>query len=82
MVDGPVPENWGEYRRLILSELERISRDMENLNDKLDKFRQDEISKIKIDVAMLKVKAGAWGAIGGLMVALSAVLLKALGNGG
>lgn len=81
MVDGPAPENWGEYRRLILSELERISRDLELLSDKLDHFRQDEISKIKIDVAMLKVKAGAWGAIGGLMVALTAALIRILSEG-
>lgn len=79
MVDPP-PENWGEYRRLILSELERIGRDLEVLNDKLDKFRQDEISKIKIDVAMLKVKAGVWGMLGGLMVAVSAALMSRFGG--
>lgn len=80
MPDGPVPENWGEYRRLILSELERISKDLEVLSDKLDLFRRDEISKIQIDVAMLKVKAGVWGAAGGLMVALAATLIRVMGG--
>ncbi len=78
MVDPP--ESWGEYRRLILAELERISVDLKTLNDKLDQFRQDEISKIKIDIAMLKVKASGWGALGGLTVALGFGLMRLLGG--
>ena len=79
MVETP-PEGWGEYRKLILSELERISGDLKDLNTRLDLFRQDEISKIKIDIAMLKVKAGAWGVLGGVAVTLASVLVGLLGR--
>lgn len=70
-----LPDSWVQYRKLILSELERISKDLAHLSDKLDNFKQDEISQIKVDIAMLKVKAGVWGVAGGLIVAVGAALI-------
>jgi hypothetical protein len=67
-------EGWGEYKRLILQELERLSKEVALLNIKLDNFRSDEIAGIKVEVAMLKVKAGVWGAIcGAIPAALAAI---------
>lgn len=77
MPDDP-PDSWVQYRKLILSELERISTDLTKLAEKLDNFKQDEISQIKVDIAMLKVKAGAWGVAGGLIVAVGAALIGQL----
>jgi len=57
---------WGEYRRLILNELDRISRDMRALNDKVEKFRQDDVAQMKTDIALLKFQAALWGAIAGV----------------
>lgn len=73
---------WFEYRRLILSELKRISDDISEVNAKIDRLRSDEIGKLKVDVAMLQVKAGMWGALGGLGTALGAYLLTRIGSGG
>jgi len=58
---------WGEYRRLILSELERISGDIRNLNDKIQRFREEDISQIKTEIALLKFQAGLYGSVGGLI---------------
>jgi hypothetical protein len=66
---------WGEYRRLVLAELERIARDMENLADKIDRFRTDEIAQIKTDIALLKMQAAAWGALAGVIVTILVSLI-------
>ena len=56
-------EGWGEYKRLILQELERLNGEVSRLNGKLDGFRDVEISKLKVDVAMLPVKSGLISAV-------------------
>lgn len=59
-------EGWMEYRKLILAELERLSRDIAAGNAKLDELR--------LEVAMLKIKAGFWGALAGSVPAVAAAL--------
>lgn len=72
--------DWGEYRRLILSELSRIAAAVAEVDKKVDNIRTQEISAIKVEVAMLQVKSGVWGGVAGLLVALAAVLLKYVGG--
>lgn len=57
---------WSEYRRLILAELERISHDIKSLNDKVERFRQEDVSQMKTDIALLKFQAALWGATAGV----------------
>ena len=61
-----VGTSWREYRRLILAELKRI----ENKSRKHD----EEIVKLKTDMAVLKSKAaiigGFWGFMGGVISAI------------
>lgn len=71
---------WLEYRRLILSELERISKALGEVDKKVDALRTDDLSSLKVEIAMLKVKSGAWGGLGGLIVVLATVLVKFLGG--
>jgi len=57
---GPVdlnPESWGAWRHHILKEIKRLGERQEALNTTL--------TKIHIELAMLKVKSGIWGLIGG-----------------
>lgn len=77
---GKVPETgtFDEYKRLLLSELERMSGDLAALNAKLDALREDDLTALKIDVAMLKVKASLLGAAGGVLVAILSRLLEKL----
>lgn len=78
-------EGWGEYRKLILAELERLSRCIGDVDRKLDGFRSDEIGKLKQEISTLQlglatlrttvdIKSGVWGAIGGAVPAAIAAV--------
>ena len=60
--------DWGEYQQLVLSELTRLSGDVKMIHEALTKFQKDNAAlerDIKIELAILKVKAGVWGLMGG-----------------
>lgn len=62
----PTPEDgFTEYRRLILGELERLNLALGALNVKIDGLKDREMADLRVDVAMLKVKASVMGAIAG-----------------
>lgn len=67
MPDEQEGRSWGEYRRLILAELERITREISGINEKIERFRQEDISQIKTDIALLKFQAAMWGAGAGMV---------------
>lgn len=75
---------WREYRRLILSELKRIDERVGSeaethrnsiaetervIMDKLSAL-DSRLSATREDVTILKVKAGVWGLMGGMIPAL------------
>lgn len=73
-------DGFAEYRRLILDALERLDRSSTALDIKLDlkielllakleALRLTDIADIKVDIAMLKVKASLLGAVCGLAAA-------------
>ena len=66
------PDGWGGYEKLVLSKLD-------DLDDGLHRV-EDKVESILIDVAMLKVKAGVWGAVAGLIPASVAVIFMVLGG--
>lgn len=72
-------ESWDEYRKLILRELERLDEDLKELSkdnkDSNAKYYQ-ALSKVREEIVALKVKAGVWGILGGVVTTLGAVLLK------
>lgn len=68
-------EGWGEYKRHVVGELDRLTQEVRSLREELGRFRADDISAIKVEVAMLKVKAGLWGAVAGAVPATVAALL-------
>lgn len=63
---------WTLYQKLVLAELERHSKDLENINNEL----KEHMKKIEVEIAMLKVKSGAWGLFGGLIPIAIALLAK------
>ena len=76
-------DSWDEYRRLVLSELERIDKEVKsnaNLIDGEVKTLLDFISQLRSDVEMLKVKAGVWGFLAGFIPAAAAALYVATSN--
>jgi hypothetical protein len=74
-------ESWTQYRRLILAELQRINDTIVEVDKKLDRMRSDDISQLKVDVAMLQVKSGVWGGLAGAIVAVAAVFMTYVGGG-
>lgn len=72
----PRPEDWSEYRRLILQELERLNMLAHDLSDEIRDIRNKDLSQVRIDIAMLQVKAGVWGAVAGAVIALGAIFLR------
>lgn len=78
---SPRLDTWLEYRQLILTSIETLNAAILQVNTKLDLLRHDDISKLKVEVAMLQVRAsifgGLAGAVGGaLLGALIAKLVK------
>ena len=64
---------WNEWRELVLSELQSLREGQARL--------EDGQVLVRIDVAKLKVKAGLWGGIAGLVPGMVGVALLLLGGG-
>ncbi len=59
----PPGEEWKKESKFVLKELTRLADVYESLRDKVN----DELTELKTEVAILKVKAGIWGLIGGII---------------
>ncbi len=83
---------WREYQKLVLSELRRLDENVEKMNDRIeralkhernnrrmiDNGTKEDIRTLQLEVHGLKIKAGIWGLIGGLLPVLTALLLQAI----
>ena len=58
---------WSKYEKMVI----------DKLDDHDDKFSgiEDMLTQIQVDIATLKVKAGVWGGIGGLIPAIIAIVM-------
>lgn len=64
--------SWDEYRLLILGSLGRIEKALKDLEEKVDHnaaTRTKEIEAVRLDVAMLKLKAAFIGFLSGTIAA-------------
>lgn len=68
-------DGWGKYQEFVLNELERISESIQMLDNKLDKINHDEISEMKIKIAMLEVRSGIFGAAAGTLAGVVLTLI-------
>jgi len=70
--------------KIILEEIKRITDKIDNLKEKIKDLERSLsdwikiISLVKEDIAGLKVKAGIWGGLSGLLSALGAAIIYAL----
>lgn len=83
---------WREYQRLVLNELRRLDENLEKLTERIDRTikhersnrvtieqaMQEQLQKITLEVRELKIKAGVWGLLGGLLPVMGAILLRLL----
>ena len=63
-------KNWSEDRSHVLNTLKRYDLDFKGLFEKHN--------DLSIEVAILKVKSGVWGAIAGIIGTIGILLLKEL----
>ena len=58
---------WSKYEKMVI----------EKLDDHDDKFNgiENKLTQIQVDIATLKVKAGVWGGIGGLIPVVIAIVM-------
>lgn len=66
---------WNEYKLLVLEQLEGLKGQVRSLEIKVDAFRADDMANVKVEIALLKQKAGLWGAIAGLIPGALAALV-------
>lgn len=78
---GDVAPGWSEYKLLVLDHIERLSRQLSIVETKLDTFRADDIATLKTEVALLKLRAGLWGAISGAVPGAIAALIWYMSKG-
>tara|TARA_R110000851_G_scaffold174045_1_gene320322 strand:- start:282 stop:557 length:276 start_codon:yes stop_codon:yes gene_type:complete len=84
--------DWSTYQRLVLSELKRLDSGLTRMNDQSVKAIKHErgnrqqiemgiladIAQLRTEIQSLKIKAGIWGAMAGLIPVISVILLKQL----
>ena len=58
---------WSQYQKLVVDKLDDHDSKFTSIEDKL--------TKIQVDIATLKVKAGVWGGIAGLIPVLIAIVM-------
>ena len=76
-------ENWDENRALVLHELARLAESHEKLIHAITQYEINNLeahSKIHAEIAALKVKSGAWGAIAGAVMACMILLAGFIGS--
>ncbi len=78
MADSDAPLG-KEFKERVLGALKDIKDEVENVDRKLDDLKDTEISKIKVEIGMLKVKAGFWGLAGGALGIFLLMLGKKVG---
>jgi hypothetical protein len=61
-------DSWDQWGVYVLKKLERLDEHYEAL--------REEVGKIHTEIATLKVKAGAWGAIGAAIPVLALLLIQ------
>lgn len=75
----PLPEDsWPEWSRHVLAELKRLNDNLAQVEDKIDLIKDEQITPLKVEIAMLKIKASIWGLIGGAIPVVLMVLVEIL----
>jgi len=57
----PKDNGWEEYKRLVIEKLE----DLEEQFEREFHVLSEQVTQLRIDVAVLKTRAGFWGALAG-----------------
>lgn len=73
-------DGWAGYRLLILNQLKSFEDAVSGLRADLRDMRENELQNMRVEIALLKLKSGIWGAVVGslsaILVTLGAILLR------
>lgn len=69
-------DNWSEWREYVLHSLERIEESGKATSAEVQAIRAKDIAALKLEIALLKVKSGFWGAVGGAIPVAALLLLE------
>lgn len=79
----PERENFGtgaqEFKGRVLADLSSLKSEVNSIDRKLDMIKDKDISNIKVEIGMLKVKSGLWGLVGGALAIFLMILGKRIG---
>lgn len=70
------PGDWLMWRQHVLASIERYEKNQREMLKKFDDLRDDVIGSMKSEITTLKVKAGIWGLLGGLIPAMGIILVE------
>ncbi len=79
MADGHDGNGWAEYRKLVLSELERHEEILSDIRKEVQEVRKEvqaEVQGIRNDLVTLKVKVAVMGAGAGAVPVIGYTLLQ------
>ena len=77
-IENQNTNGWDEYRKLVLLELRQLNDGIRYIHKKIDVIQVKDITKIREDIAGLKVKAGIWGAVAGLIPVAIMIIIKVM----
>jgi hypothetical protein len=70
---------WGEYRKLVMTEIDRLAREIRHERNNAKQVQQhlwDQMLRVEKEVATLKVRCGVWGMVGGLIPVVTALMMS------
>lgn len=77
---GDGGNGWDEYRKLVMREIERLTSEIRHSRNNHEQGLQglyERLIETEKHVATLQVKCGIFGLLGGLIPAVTALILKA-----
>lgn len=72
---------WDEYRKLVMTEITRLTSEIRHERNNARTVQQymfDRMTEMEKELAMLKVRCGIWGLMGGLIPAVSALVISGI----
>ena len=73
--------DWATWARRVLGDIERLDREYKEIGERLDKSYKDiqeAINLLRIEIAVIKTRAGMYGAFWGAVVGLITTVIAAV----
>lgn len=72
---------WDEYKNLVMAEIRRLAEEIRHERGNartVQKYVVDRMTEMEKELAVLKVRCGVWGLMGGMIPAISALAFSLL----